>query len=66
MIAPIPILYYAGMVRNGLLTANLVIAGLSNKSTRTILPTFNTYGLHSHRNSSGSRWYNSTSSRIAH
>ena len=56
MIEPIPALYYTRKVRNGLLTTNLAIVWLSNKNKQTILPSFNTYGLHSPRNSPGSHW----------
>ena len=54
MIALIPALYYARKVHNGLLTNKLVLVWLSNKPT--VLPTLDTYGLHLHRNSHGSRW----------
>ena len=37
MITPIPALYYAGMVQNSLLTANLVVIWLSNKNTCQLL-----------------------------
>ena len=56
MIEPIPALCYPRKVRNGLLITNLALVWLSNKSKQTILPTFDTYGLHSLRNSPGSRW----------
>ena len=55
MIKPIPALYYAWKVRNGLLNTNLALVWLSNKNKQTILPTFDTYGLHSQKNSPGSR-----------
>ena len=58
---PIPALYYAGKVRNGLITTNLVLIWLSNKYKQTILPIFDTYGLRLYRNSPGSRWYNNAS-----
>ena len=48
MIEPIPALYYARKVRNGLHTTNLALVWLSNKSIRTILPTFDTYVLMSY------------------
>ena len=56
MINPIPALYYSRKVHNGLRTTNLALVWLSNKNKRTILPTFDTYSLHSHRNLPGSRW----------
>ena len=55
MIAPIPAVYYARMVCNGLLTPNLVIVWLSNKNIQDILSTFDIYGFHSQSNSPGFR-----------
>ena len=50
MIGPIHALNYARR------TTNLALAWLSNKNKQTILPTFDTYLLHLHRDSPGSRW----------
>ena len=56
MIEPIPALYYARKVRNGLLTTNLALVWRSNNNKQAIFPTLDTYGLHSHRNSPGSHF----------